>query len=628
MEQVEQKECDTRIVNIFIKNFGCFGEHGVSVDINKIVIIVGENNIGKSTILNAFNAVTSEAKLKIDDFYLKNEKNLPEIIVTTYVNSKDKPGENWCREIEKDKLWEVKEKWTWKASDTAPVRVGLKKIYIEDSTKKLCEAWMWADRIQDVGKNELVPWGTTNVAKARRPKPHRIGTFDSPEQRSKIILDILNEGISGLIKKYISTDNNSEEAVQFRDAIVEINNLKETVRRTQETTIGTLQTEINSIISQVFPSYNMYIKGNDDYISRLFTNEFQIEFGDDVNTYSLLRQGSGTQRTAIWAVLKILTDKGLNVKKQGKVEEKNSSHILLIDEPELSLHPSASSRVRDILYDLAESSNWQVMLTTHSPDFIDLSKDNTTIIRVEKDQNNQIYTSTLFAPDNVKLNDNDKVELKLLNIFDSHIGNAFFGGDVLVVEGDTEYGFFKYIKSNEFSLGNAEFHDLNIIRARGKSTIASVMKVLNHFKRKYYVLHDTDTPTCQVKRKKGVNKETGLVEYEIKTQKNPAWSSNENIYNQISDYSNICSSIHTFEKAYFDEIISSDKPYHSLSKIKSDVEFYDKMKNVLKFILGRTEENLDGIIRCSSLEQMVSLYTLKSNPDSANSSEFSQEKPA
>ncbi|TOC11855.1 hypothetical protein CGJ90_24685, partial [Vibrio parahaemolyticus] len=73
--------------------------------------------------------------------------------------------------------------------------------------------------------------------------------------------------------------------------------------------------------------------------------------------------------------------------------------------------------------------------------------------------------------------------------------------------GDTEYSAFNYIKAKELSEGNNDYHDLNIIRARGKVTVASMMKVLNHFKNKYYVLHDTDVQTCISKRK---NKEKSV----------------------------------------------------------------------------------------------------------------------
>ncbi|WP_425321302.1 TOPRIM nucleotidyl transferase/hydrolase domain-containing protein [Enterovibrio norvegicus] len=88
-----------------------------------------------------------------------------------------------------------------------------------------------------------------------------------------------------------------------------------------------------------------------------------------------------------------------------------------------------------------------------------------------------------------------------MNFFESHISQAFFGGRTLVVEGDAEYSAFNYINYKNLSVCNNEYHDLNIIRARCKVTVSSMIKVLNNFKNECYVLHDKDVPTCVSKRK-------------------------------------------------------------------------------------------------------------------------------
>jgi putative ATP-dependent endonuclease of OLD family len=44
----------------------------------------------------------------------------------------------------------------------------------------------------------------------------------------------------------------------------------------------------------------------------------------------------------------------------------------------------------------------------HIRQFIDFSKDNTTIVKVEKIANGQIRGTTVFRPDRVQLDDDDK----------------------------------------------------------------------------------------------------------------------------------------------------------------------------------------------------------------------------
>ena len=59
-------------------------------------------------------------------------------------------------------------------------------------------------------------------------------------------------------------------------------------------------------------------------------------------------------------------------------------YMLLIDEPEIALHPNAVRAARKHLYELAEEDGWQVMLSTHSPAFIDPLSDHTTIVRLSR----------------------------------------------------------------------------------------------------------------------------------------------------------------------------------------------------------------------------------------------------
>lgn len=117
-------------------------------------------------------------------------------------------------------------------------------------------------------------------------------------------------------------------------------------------------------------------------------------------------------KTSIDKGIKAKNTTAKNAKSQHENLGSNTSHILLLDEPEVSLHPLAIANARDVLYSLPENNNWQIMIATHSPNFIDLSKDHTTVIRVEKSLNNDIEASTLYRPENVQLDADDKENFK------------------------------------------------------------------------------------------------------------------------------------------------------------------------------------------------------------------------
>jgi len=103
-----------KIKKLIIKNFGCIGANEVTVDIDKIVVLVGANNAGKSTILRAFEVVTDCLKLEQDDFHNKQVKpeSFPEVQVYSLATEETKPGDEWCLEQD-DGMLLVREKWTW-----------------------------------------------------------------------------------------------------------------------------------------------------------------------------------------------------------------------------------------------------------------------------------------------------------------------------------------------------------------------------------------------------------------------------------------------------------------------------------------------------------------------------------
>lgn len=280
----------------------------------------------------------------------------------------------------------------------------------------------------------------------------------------------------------------------------------------------------------------------------------------------------------MWTALKYIAENG---------DKDERPHVLLLDEPELCLHPSAIRDAQKTLYDLPKIGNWQVMVTTHSPIFIDLSRDNTTIIRVSRNEADEVKSTILFRPENAKLSDDDKDNLKLLNVCDPYVHEFFFGGRIVVVEGDTEYTAFSQLKL----LYPGEYDDLHIIRARGKGVIPSVVKILNQFTSNYGVLHDTDT------------------ELNSNGTKNSAWSVNSTILAEINNSPDLSKTVliackTNFEVALLGVAVSKDKPYYTQEKMKTDVAFKEKVKNLLDALLGGEKAIPENCIRWKAIDDI------------------------
>lgn len=539
-------EC--RIKSIFIKNFRCIGNSGVAIEVDDIVVLVGPNNAGKSSILRAYEAVmahgSKEGKLSLDDFPSReiNEDALPEVVLETYVKEEDLPGAEWIL-IDSESKRYVRERWIWESPGKEPTRVG------------------WDVVAADWSPGGKVPWGAPNIAKARRPISHRVGAFDSPEKQADEIAKLIKTVVEASVSEVVR-GTHAETYAAVKEGLDQI---QADVRSAVDAKVGDVRKGLCDILGEIFPGYVVEVEQALNCAAmeehKLFTSQPELRVGpEDGHKSTLGFQGSGARRTMLWAALKVVSEQAPC--------DASVLHVLMLDEPEICLHPNAIREACRIMYGLPEKGGWQVLVTTHSPMFIDLARDNTTIVRVSRDETGDVSGTTIYRPSRARLEENDKKALKLLNLCDSHIYEFFFGGRTVVVEGDTEYTAFCYMKE----LFPLDFCNVHVVRARGKGNIPSIMKILNAFGSRYAVLHDTDTPECTRNGKQ---------------VQNPAWGTNRSIFKQAMHKENVrvvCSLI-DFETAYFEGELRGQKPYSALENLRNSEDFRNTVHNLLKYLI-------------------------------------------
>lgn len=556
-----------RLSKLIIENFRCIGNKPVEIELDEIVVLVGENNVGKSSILKAYEVVMShgskQGKLSIDDFPNAevDPEKLPEIQLETVIYE-NTPGDRWIKEIENGEMV-VRERWLWnKPGD--PKREGWD---VDEGS--------WSDN---------VPWGAPGVANSRRPQPHRIDAFASPDEQANAIKSLLLSILTDRIKA-LKTEG---EENSYSKLLETVKAFQKTVIKETKSEVEQIESELSTAIKEIFPDYKILFEAmaEDDMDKSivLFKAGAELLMGPEDGYLSKIEfQGSGARRTLLWNALKIV--------EENKPGKSNRPHVLLFDEPEICLHPNAIRDACNVLYDLPKKKNWQVMLTTHSPVFVDISRDNTTIINVSRDKAGNINGTTVYRPSKVKLDEEDKKLLKLLNIYDPYVGEFFFGGKVIVVEGDTEYTAFKYIIDQE----PENYKDIHIIKARGKAIIVSLIKILNHFGSNYSVLHDCDSPTDKNGNKSGT------------------WTLNEKIKNESKNIeagfaTRILASVPNFEEAYLGKEITSEKPYNCYLNIESEPDFRAKIKQLLDALIDYTQDPPENCVEYDTLANLKLKY--------------------
>lgn len=569
--EVVSKMPSPRLVKLIIKNFRCIGPVPVTIELSDIVVLVGSNNAGKSSLLRAYELVMSEGskagELKLDDFPNNtiDPENLPEIELHTIV-FESRVGEIWLEETDANEFL-VKEKWNWK-NVGKPDRRG------------------WDVKAGDWHASKA-PFGPPNIANLRRPEPHKVDAFSKPEDQAENIKKLLLSAIQERVNQL----KTAEEKNAYHSMIESVKGVQLQIVEETKGQLDAANAELTSLIGKVFPNYqvNFTAQPDNNAESVLFKWTSELLMGPMDGFMSTIdRQGSGARRTLLWTALKYISETERPEKKDDGL---GRPHILLIDEPEICLHPNAIREACKVLYDLPTLGNWQVMVTTHSPIFIDFSRDNTTIIRVERNLKGDVGSTTIFRPERAKLSEDDKLNLKLLNICDPYVAEFLFGGKVIIVEGDTEYTAFNYIRS----VHPDDYRDIHIIRARGKATIVSLVKILNHFGKSYSVLHDSDTPLT----KKG-------------DKANPAWGNNPNILQAVNDSPDgtnvrLLASIPNFESAYFDLEVSKEKPYNAITTLKEQPEKFKVVKLLLDALIDHEGALPDNCVEWNDLEELKRL---------------------
>lgn len=251
------------------------------------------------------------------------------------------------------------------------------------------------------------------------------------------------------------------------------NNLK----NVSDTIFGSLKNRINdSQVKVAFPDTSISFQFNPDTKVDVYKSTL-IYVNDGFNSL-LQHKGSGIQSAVIIGLFHYYT--------------RNHNHtncsLLAIEEPELYLHPQARRVISNRIDEFLEGNRNQVILTTHSTEFITSAHDNFNIISIRKDKAlGTVGKNTTF---------DDSKEKQIL--IKSQNSEMFFADKVILVEGGEKYileAASKYYgKVKEQSLGENWLNDKNcsVIAVGGKTEFGKYYNKLTELGIDCYILADFD----------------------------------------------------------------------------------------------------------------------------------------
>lgn len=562
-----------KLKKIKVTNIGCIGSAGLEIELDNIVCLTGINNVGKSTLLDAY-TYAYDNKLPEDKRCQWNKDQSSTIELWFDMTQENRIATKWT-----DGNGIAHFKWEWnngsKKSGTTGELEGIRTGYVSAISK-------W-------DKN---PSGLDNVFKSYLPKPIRIKSLDIQTDKEnqdnifKVLAsslltqnDVLKTSFDEFISKLENAFNNISSGIDFTNKIEEVNKNLSTV----------LSSNLTMGLDLTTPDFKDFKL--EDIISKATKMVCRDEQGSIIKYED---QGTGTQRAIFWSLIQLFSKPRATAKSSPKKSKEETAEniqeckkervILLIDEPENALHPNAIKNACNLLYQFSEDENRQVMLTTHSPYFINPQRDHTTIVRLEKKTTEKEITNHSFRAKDDMFSKDERDNLKQLLAMDTALCEVFFGGYPIIIEGATEYLAFQYVadkykeKLDEL-LQEQKIEHFKLVRAEGKDTIIPIAKVLGHFQVPFSVLHDLDIPET------------------TKGNKSSAWGANTRIWECLDELRNNNNveighlvSNHTFETQHNAEVSSKDKPWKMLKYLEQSTETRESVKTVLFDLLKKKNE--------------------------------------
>lgn len=423
-----------KINKVEIKNFRSIKNESIIFD--DVLALVGENNVGKSTVLRALNSVFNYEQEEIY-FHKDNHKHSPqshfsEILLTFEIVSQNPP--QYIKKCMKNQTLTIRFRYSYVT----------RKRNFTYKTNKI----------------EKIP----NEDKVLAYIDEKIQYVYIPVERS---IEHIKYNTDSLFKKVIS--DALSHRTKNRDTVSA--KIKPVLKELQNNEFSAIAKKIEDfyLLSHSF-RFNIHFDSDIDY--KLVLNNISLSIKDNDRGFHLKDCGSGVISTAIIAMHLYLA-------------EMNHSNVVFgIEEPEINLHPQAQ---KELIANMIKHQNLgQLIITTHSPIIIDqLSHHKIVLVRKSVDDTKH-PTSKLTQLKESFYQDNNLKEYQYNQFFSIKNSDFFYSKLVIISESKNDSQVINHILN---------MYDIDLIK--NGITILNLGGVKN-FKYPYYLFKELEIPNVLV----------------------------------------------------------------------------------------------------------------------------------
>jgi hypothetical protein len=251
--------------------------------------------------------------------------------------------------------------------------------------------------------------------------------------------------------------------------------------------IRTIEQTIQRYVRESFASVSLEIEIPPPELKSLLSTARIL--ADDGVRGPLELKGDGLRRAVVFSILRAYVELARAAGREGKAEEGQAErgYLLLFEEPELFLHPDAQKILFDALCVFSKKNH--VVVTTHSPLFLG-PEATATFIRLSKGTEAGIakpFTKACHV-DLTGIKPRDEFQI----ICFENNSAAFFSKRIVLVEGDSDFIAFPHIAQTLNGEWNSRSRSVTFVRVGGKGSIARYRSFFTKFNVPVFVITDLD----------------------------------------------------------------------------------------------------------------------------------------
>ncbi|WP_454732380.1 MULTISPECIES: ATP-dependent nuclease [Cupriavidus] len=418
----------------------------VDLDLRAYNPIIGYNNSGKSNIVRAVNWLLKKSVLSPEKFFDQNQPVIVEGVVSGVAAKMHLLPPLQQRQVTPyvidDKL-SFRRKQDTPGGSARDVRIEVK---------------------DDQGNWVANPTGLDNAIGVLFPDPIYVQAMDDAESD---VGKATAKNTIGLLLKYV-IDQIVENQVAInavQAALAQVEQHLNGPARLNE--LSQLELDASAAIRSFFPGLALHLDIKTPKLEELVKSaEVSLSHAGGVSR-SFASFGHGAQRTVQMALIKLLASRA------AAGQNGHGTVVLLIDEPELYLHPQAIEILRDSLKSLS-SHGFQVIFSTHSPLLIDRDDVLATSIIYNEAPNGTVVRRTLASATQA-MQQNANAASVIYSLQNSSY--ILFSERIILVEGKTEQivlpEVYKVVKGASLASNRGY-----MVGAAGSGTIKPLMEVL------------------------------------------------------------------------------------------------------------------------------------------------------